>query len=60
MKKSERAFCFVESICIDNNIFRLHYKVTVIALVTFSLLVNSRYANFTNPATPYSETVGVT
>lgn len=32
----------LESICIDNNVFRLHYKITVIVLITFSLLVNSR------------------
>ena len=27
--------------CIDNNVFRLHYKATVIFLVAFSLLVTS-------------------
>jgi hypothetical protein len=32
----------IDSICIDNNIFRLHYKVTVIILVAFSLIVTSR------------------
>lgn len=32
----------IDSVCIDNNIFRLHYKVTVIILVSFSLLVTSR------------------
>jgi len=37
-----KALVKLESICIDNNVFRLHYKVTVIILVTFSLLVNSR------------------
>ena len=32
----------LEEICIDNNVFRLHYKVTVIILVVASLLVTSR------------------
>lgn len=32
----------LDSVCIDNNIFRLHYKATVIILVAFSLLVTSR------------------
>ncbi|XKL67396.1 hypothetical protein PGB90_002887 [Kerria lacca] len=32
----------IDSICIDNNIFRLHYKVTVIILIAFSLIVTSR------------------
>lgn len=32
----------IDSVCIDNNIFRLHYKVTVIILVAFSLVVTSR------------------
>lgn len=32
----------IDSICIDNNIFRLHYKATVIILVAFSLIVTSR------------------
>ncbi|XP_050436259.1 innexin inx2 [Adelges cooleyi] len=32
----------IDNICIDNNIFRLHYKATVIILVAFSLLVTSR------------------
>lgn len=32
----------IDSICIDNNIFRLHYKVTVIILIAFSLVVTSR------------------
>jgi hypothetical protein len=32
----------IDSVCIDNNIFRLHYKVTVIILVAFSLIVTSR------------------
>lgn len=32
----------IDSVCIDNNIFRLHYKATVIILVAFSLLVTSR------------------
>lgn len=32
----------LDSVCIDNNIFRLHYKATVIILIAFSLLVTSR------------------
>jgi len=32
----------LDPICIDNNIFRLHYKATVIVLITCSLLVTSR------------------
>ena len=37
-----RVFLKLEKICIDNNIFRLHYKVTVIMLVAFSLIVTSK------------------
>ncbi|CAG0893462.1 unnamed protein product [Cyprideis torosa] len=32
----------LDSVCIDNNIFRLHYKATVVFLVISSLLVTSR------------------
>ena len=32
----------VESVCIDNNIFRLHYKATFIILIVASLLVTSK------------------
>ncbi|XP_046984394.1 innexin inx2 [Schistocerca americana] len=32
----------LDSVCIDNNLFRLHYKATVIILIAFSLLVTSR------------------
>ena len=32
----------LDSVNIDNNIFRLHYKATVIILIAFSLLVTSR------------------
>lgn len=32
----------IDSVCIDNNIFRLHYKATVIILIAFSLIVTSR------------------
>lgn len=32
----------LDQVCIDNNVFRLHYKVTVIFLAAFSLLVTSR------------------
>jgi len=31
----------IDSVCIDNNVFRLHYKVTVIFLFASSLLVSS-------------------
>lgn len=32
----------IDQICIDNNVFRLHYKATVVILVAFSLIVTSR------------------
>ncbi len=32
----------LDSVNIDNNIFRLHYKATVIILIPFSLLITSR------------------
>lgn len=32
----------IDVVCIDNNVFRLHYKATVIILIAFSLLVTSR------------------
>lgn len=32
----------LDSVCIDNNVFRLHYKATMIILIVFSLLVTSR------------------
>ena len=32
----------LDSVSIDNNVFRLHYKVTVIILIAFSLIVTSR------------------
>lgn len=32
----------LDTVCIDNNLFRLHYKATVIILIAFSLLVTSR------------------
>ena len=31
-----------DSVCIDNNVFRLHYKATVMILVICSVLVTSR------------------
>ena len=31
-----------DPVCIDNNVFRLHYKATVMILVICSLLVTSR------------------
>ena len=32
----------LDDICIDNNVFRLHYKVTGVILILASLLVTSR------------------
>jgi len=32
----------LDSVCIDNFVFRVHYKATVVILVAFSLLVTSR------------------
>ena len=32
----------LDTICIDNNVFRLHYKATFIILIVASLLVTSR------------------
>ena len=37
-----RVLLKLEKICIDNNIFRLHYKITVIMLAVFSLIVTSK------------------
>ncbi|KAJ9596568.1 hypothetical protein L9F63_012401 [Diploptera punctata] len=37
-----RVLLKLEKICIDNNIFRLHYKITVIMLVVFSLIVSTK------------------
>lgn len=39
---SVKSLMKLDSVCIDNNVFRLHYKGTVIILVAFSLLVTSR------------------
>jgi len=39
---SVKSLIKLDEICIDNNIFRLHYKATVIILVTCSLLVTSK------------------
>ncbi len=32
----------LDSVCIDNNVFRLHYKATFVILIVCSLLVTSR------------------
>ncbi|XP_011548257.2 innexin inx2 [Plutella xylostella] len=37
-----RAFLKFENVCTDNNVFRMHYKVTVIMLLVFTLLVTSK------------------
>lgn len=39
---SLKALLKVEKIHIDNNVFKLHYKVTVILLVVFSILLSSK------------------
>ena len=39
---SIRGLLKVDSISIDNNIFRLHYKATMFILVAFSLLVTQK------------------
>lgn len=39
---SLRSLIKIDQVCIDNNVFRLHYKATVIFLVGFSLLVTGR------------------
>lgn len=38
---SLRSIAKLDQVCIDNNVFRLHYKVTVIFLFASSLLVSS-------------------
>ena len=35
-------FLKFDAVCIDNNVFRLHYKATVMVLVMASVLVTSR------------------
>ncbi|XP_063380965.1 innexin inx2-like isoform X1 [Cydia fagiglandana] len=37
-----RAFLKLDNVSIDNNVFRMHYKVTVIMLLVFTLLVSSK------------------
>ena len=37
-----RGFLRLDSVWIDNNVFRLHYKITVIIFFTASLVVTSR------------------
>lgn len=37
-----RSFLKFENVCTDNNIFRMHYKLTVIILLVFTLLVTSK------------------
>lgn len=32
----------VDNVCIDNNVFKLHYKVTAVLLITCSLMVSTR------------------
>ncbi|RWS05636.1 Innexin inx2-like protein [Dinothrombium tinctorium] len=39
---SLRSVIKLDQVCIDNNVFRLHYKATVIILIACSLLVTSR------------------
>jgi len=40
--RSVKPLLKLDKICIDNNIFRLHYKATFVILVTASLLVTSK------------------
>ncbi|XP_059051581.1 innexin inx2-like [Achroia grisella] len=37
-----RAFFKFENVCTDNNIFRMHYKITVLMLLVFALLVSTK------------------
>lgn len=37
-----RGFLKFENVCTDNNIFRMHYKFTVLLLLVFTLLVTSK------------------
>ncbi|CAG9785911.1 unnamed protein product [Diatraea saccharalis] len=37
-----RAFLKFENVCTDNNVFRMHYKATVIMLLVFTLMVTSK------------------
>lgn len=39
---SLRSVLKIDQVCVDNNVFRLHYKVTVIFLLACSVLVTSR------------------
>lgn len=39
---SLRSVLKIDTVCVDNNVFRLHYKVTVIFLLACSVLVTSR------------------
>jgi len=39
---SVKGFIKLDSICIDNNVFRLHYKATFLVLIVASLLVTSK------------------
>jgi len=39
---SLRSVLKIDEVCVDNNVFRLHYKVTVIFLLACSVLVTSR------------------
>ncbi|XP_054714018.1 innexin inx2-like [Uloborus diversus] len=40
--ESLKSITKIDGVCIDNNIFRLHYKFTVLCLVAFSILVTCR------------------
>ncbi|KOB65579.1 Innexin [Operophtera brumata] len=37
-----RSFLKFDNVCTDNNVFRMHYKITVIMLLVFTLLVTSK------------------
>ena len=40
--KEVQKFLKLDSVWIDNNVFRLHYKLTVLIFLTSSLLVSSK------------------
>lgn len=37
-----RSFLKFGNVCTDNNVFRMHYKITVIMLLVFTLLVTTK------------------
>lgn len=37
-----RSLLKIQNVCTDNNVFRMHYKLTVIILLVFTLLVSTK------------------